>query len=181
MEERGVLLQIIHDFGISPEEYHKRGKWNDFPEIKRCPLCLHPKRLRRHSFYWRNAVFFYGELRIPILRLKCLSCDKTFSILPDFLLPYFQYSLQYILELLREYFLRCKSRIYYQLLQFYRRRFLKNLNRIEAFFRDQGFREIIPEKEKAIKLLKMIRTAFPKAETFAKRFQEHFHHNFMAI
>lgn len=50
---------------------------------------------------------------------------------------------------------------------------------ILAFFRDHGYMGIVQEKDKAIKLLKLI-SAFPKAETFAKRFQEHFQHNFMA-
>jgi len=80
------------------------------------------------------------------------------------------------------FFLQGKRKIYYQLLQFYRQRFLKNLNRIciESFFRDFGYRGIITEKEKAIKLLEMIRNAFPKAKTFAKRFQESSQTNFMA-
>jgi hypothetical protein len=69
--------------------------------------------------------------------------------------------------------------MYYQLLQFYRRRFLGNPNRIGAFFRDKGYKGILPEKGKAIKLLELI-SAFPKARTFAKRFQDHFQRNFMA-
>jgi len=100
-------------------------------------------------------------------------------LLPDFLLPNFQYSLEFILEALRKFFLDCKTTVYYQLLQFYRRRFLGNLSRIEAFFRDMGYRGFIPGKERAIKLLELI-SAFPKAKTFAKRFQDHFQRNFMA-
>jgi hypothetical protein len=51
---------------------------------------------------------------------------------------------------------------------------LGNLNRIGAFFRDKGYKGILPEKGKAIKLLELI-DAFPKAGTFAKRFQDHPH------
>ncbi len=172
-------MQRIHAFNISPEEYYARGKKNDFPRIDVCPCCSYPSNLPRHGFYWRNALFRKSQFRIPILRLKCPSCGKTISLLPDFLLPHFQYSLEYILIAVREFLMKRKTTICYQLLQFYRRRFWGNLNRVEAFFRDQGYRGIIEEKDKAIKLLKLI-GAFPKAKTFAKRFQDHFQHNFMA-
>lgn len=172
-------MQLIHDFNISPAEYHARGKKNDFPRLDVCPCCSYPSNLSRHGFYWRNAIFCKAQFRIPILRLKCSSCGKTISFLPDFLLPYFQYSLEYILEVAKQYILERKATTYYQLLQFYRRRYVRNMNRILAFFRDQGCKDIIEEKDKAIKLLKLI-DAFPKAKTFATRFQDHFQHNFMA-
>ncbi len=173
-------MQIIHTFGITPLTYYRRGKENDFPQISHCPCCGYPYGMERHGFYWRNALFFRWEFRIPICRFRCTSCGKTVSVLPDFLLPYYQFGLLYVIEALRSYFVSPRRKIYYQLMQFYRKRFLKNLNRIMAFFRDSGYRGIIPEKERAIKLLEMIRCAFPKAATFAKRFQRHFTHNFMA-
>jgi len=173
-------MQKIYSFGVSPLKYATRGTKNEFPEIKTCPLCRYPAPLEKHGFYWRNALFSSREFRIPICRLKCTSCGRTVSILPDFLLPYYQYCLVYIIESLRGFFLNGKRKTYYQLLQFYRQRFLKNLNRIESFFRDLGHLGVIPEKEKAIKLLEVIRNAFPQAKTFAKRFQESSQANFMA-
>ncbi len=173
-------MQKIYSFGVSPLTYALRGKNNHFPDMKNCPICKHPEALEKHGFYWRNALFTKRQFRILIRRLKCSSCGKTISLLPDFLLPYYQYGLVYIIESLRGFFLKGKRKIYYQLLQFYRQRFLKNLNRIESFFRDLGHMGIIPEKEKAIKLLVSIRQAFPKAKTFAKRFQEYSQTNFMA-
>jgi len=121
------------------------------------------------------------EYRIPILRLLCPVCRKTLSILPDLLLPYFQRPVKLTLVFLKQYFACKKVLSYYQQLQFYRRRFFRNLVRIEAFFRDMGYREKIPagQNEKAIKLLDMI-SAFLKAETFARRFNGHFQKTFMA-
>ena len=121
------------------------------------------------------------ELFIPILRLKCPGCEKTFSLLPDFLLPFYQTPVKLILEYLKRYWAGQKPTVYYQKLQFYHRRFLRNLNLVEAFFREMGCRDKIPRniKEKAIKLLEMVR-AFPKAETFARRFFDHFQQSFMA-
>lgn len=172
-------MQIIHAFNITPLEYFQKGKKNDFPRINICPCCAYPSTLPRHGFYWRNALFLKFHYRIPILRLKCPSCGKTISLLPNFLLPHFQYSLEYILEAVRQFFVQSKTAICYQLLQFYRQRFRRNLNRILAFSRDQGYKGAVPEKDKAIKLLKLI-GASPEAETFAKRFQDHFQNNFMA-
>lgn len=70
---------------------------------------------------------------------------------------------------------------YHQLSLFYRKRFLNRLTQIEMFFRDDGFRGILPKnaKEKATKLLRMI-LALGKA-TFVRRSRGHFSYNFMAL
>ncbi|RQD75970.1 MAG: hypothetical protein D5R97_05265 [Candidatus Syntrophonatronum acetioxidans] len=181
-KKRKKVHQIIHNFNITLREYSKRGKNNCFPVVGHCPFCKYPERLVRHGFYWRNAVTAKEHLIIPILRLRCTSCHRTCSILPEFLIPYYQYTLHTILDSLREWYSHKKFLIYRQLLQFYRRRFNNNLNKIQTFVRDSGYRGIIPEetKKKAIKLLDMI-NAFPKAETFFQRFQNHYQQNLMAI
>jgi len=99
--------------------------------------------------------------------------------MPDFLLPYFQYTLSAILERLRAG-LGGKIIGCYQLAQFYRKRFLEQLKQVEMFFRDEGFRGVLPRdiKAKAIKLLEMI-LALGKA-TFLRRSTGHFTSNFMA-
>ncbi len=52
-----------------------------------CPGCDH-KKLYRHGRYSRSAITKKKITRIPIYRLLCPACGKTFSLLPDFLLPY---------------------------------------------------------------------------------------------
>ena len=175
-------MQIIYEAEITLVEYYRKGTENDYPIIEACPGCLSRMVLMRHGFYWRYAVLLKRSYSIPILRLKCPCCEKTFSLLPDFLLPFYQTPVKLILEYLKRYWDNQKSAVYYQKLQFYRRRFLNNLNSVEAFFRELGYRDKIPQtiKEKAIKLLEMVR-AFPKAETFARRFHDHFQQSFMAI
>jgi hypothetical protein len=176
-------MQLIHNFNLSLEDYAVRGKGNDFPVIASCPLCMAQEALKRHGFYWRNAKSSKSEkwLRLPICRFLCVSCRHTFSLLPSFLLPYYQYSLRFILDCLMHFFSQARRLIYYQLLQFYRRRWTKNMNSIQAFFRELGCREVIPPefKQRAIKLLEMI-AALPNAETFSQRFHDHFRRNFMA-
>jgi len=103
-------MQIIYSFGVSPLTYALRGIKNHFPEMKNCPICHHPEALEKHGFYWRNALFSKRQFRIPIRRFKCSSCGKTISFLPDYLLPYFQYCLIYILESLRGFFYRASEK-----------------------------------------------------------------------
>jgi len=175
-----ICLVLPYDFGISIDEYAERGKKNDFPEIEQCPCCKGRTRLSRHGFYWRNAITDEKQHRLPICRLKCPSCKKTVSLLPSFLLPYFQHTVDVILEKLRNSLIYRKITGYHQLVLFYRKRFIRNLNRIEMFFRDTGFRGVLPKtpKEKAIRLLEMVQ-ALGKA-TFLRRWNEHFTSNFMA-
>jgi len=152
-------LQLIHDFGISIETYFNNGRGNTFPIFNTCPSCKAKKRLARHGYYERYAICKDGEYKLSILRLKCTSCKLTFSILPTFLLARFLHSVKYIQECLREYFLNNRLIVYYQKIQFYSRRFLKNLGLIEMFFRSIGYHGLIPEntKEKAMKLMEMVK------------------------
>ena len=171
---------IFYDFGLSVREYARRGKKNDFPDVDICPHCKGHIRLLRHGFYFRYAVTNNNPFFIPICRLQCPSCGKTVSIIPSFLLPYFQHTVATILIKLKNYFLYRKVMGYRQLLEFFSRRFRKNLTRIEMFFRDVGFRGVFPFNpiEKAIKLVEML-LALGKAPLL-RRGIEHFPLNFMA-
>jgi hypothetical protein len=75
-------------------------------------------------------------------------------MLPAFVLPYFQYSLLYIITALQLIFVVCQAHLT-PLFCFYRKRFRINVTRIEMYLRDQSWQEISPqnEKEKARKLL----------------------------
>jgi hypothetical protein len=174
-----IFLIVYHDFNISVEEYENRSKKNDFPTVEQCPHCKSRVRLFRHGFYWRNAID-EKQHRIPILRLKCPSCRNTISLLPTFLLSYFQYTADVIITKLRDIIIDHNIGDYHQLVLFYRKRFLNRLNQIEMFFRDDGFKGTLPKdpKEKATKLLRMI-LALGKA-TFLRRYRGHFSYNFMA-
>ena len=174
-------MVVYHDFKIDLEEYARLGKKNNFPSFDRCPCCKGMVRLYRHGYYWRNAIDVRrAEYRIPICRLICPSCQKTVSILPTFLVEYFQYSLDFIFETLKKVLMDRSKVSYRQLAQFYLNRFFKRLNQIEMYFRELGFKGVLPSspKEKAIKLLEMILA--PGKATFQRRPTGHFQHNFMA-
>lgn len=65
-----------------------------------CKKCCYEGRLHRHGTYSRNVITFFQVFQINIQRFKCPICKKTCSMLPSFLIPYFQYSFDFITALL---------------------------------------------------------------------------------
>lgn len=176
-------MQYIHDFNISVSKYAENGKLNNFPTFSSCLVCKAVGCLREHGFYERNTVLGSKAYRIVIRRYVCCDCGRTVSVLPNFLLPFFQYSLFSIVSCLTEILKEKKEQIpfYRQLSSFYSRRFIRNLGIIVSFFREIDLKEIFPEEEKkkAIKLMELI-SAFPKT-TFSQRYFSQFQKSFMAL
>jgi len=65
-----------------------------------------------------------------------------------FLLSYFQYTVDVILDKLDSLIIKGKINGYHQLVLFYRKRFFNRLNQVEMFFRDDGFRGVLPKDPK---------------------------------
>lgn len=111
-----------HDFLIDVSAYAALGQANVFPDLTCCPICRARNRLLRHGFYERNAIEEEQEHRIPICRLFCPDCGRTVSILPTFLLPYFQHTWEAILRILLAVGTTCRLLCSRQLRRFYERR-----------------------------------------------------------
>lgn len=90
-------------------EYEKLGKANIFPVQYGCKNCGYLGKLHRHGFYYRNAITRYTIHRVVIIRFKCPSCKKTYSLLPSFLIPYYQYTFDTIFLCLYYMFILQKS------------------------------------------------------------------------
>lgn len=147
-------MQILVDVHLSPEEYTRRYREVQWPVLEVCPVCGAHARLRGHGWYPRNALpSRKAELVVMVHRLLCPVCHRTVSLLPSFLLPFFQHTARFVVESLLG-----KLRSYRELIRFHWRRFLENANRVLAFLRDHGVRERLPdgEKERAMKLLASI-------------------------
>jgi hypothetical protein len=169
-----------HNFQIELHQYAERGRGNVFPEIDCCPMCRAQNRLQRHGFYERNAIENNTVVRIPICRLKCPDCGKTISLLPVFLLPYFQSTMAFIVQLLLSVWLLRPLQVSRQLRRFYMRRFRVKQTDIALFIRESGDRqpcEVFPDRE-AIRLLERIRARDPAA--FAWQWWRHRLSSFMA-
>jgi hypothetical protein len=139
---------IPHYFSVKIETYTVLGKQNDFPIFNCCPQCRAKNTLLRHGFYERNAIEDEVCYRITICRLKCPDCGKTFSILPDFLLPYFQHTLAYMIRILLLDWLLGTCLCSRQLQQFYEKRLVGKLTEIEQFFRMMGNSELFAQHHK---------------------------------
>lgn len=152
---------IIHDFGVNLNEYAAKGRENDFPILDKCPNCkCHSLgNIHRHGYYWRYGVTEDESLHIPICRMKCLQCKITFSILPDFFIPYFQYTIHTIVQRISDYLEAKKVNDNRQLLGFYLARFYKNLKWMYSFLvtlgKVGGFSKDI--NKEAIRYVKILR------------------------
>jgi hypothetical protein len=169
-----------HNFLVTIAEYAELGRSNDFPKLDCCPICHAMNRLQRHGFYERNVIEAENEHRIFICRLRCPDCRQTVSILPDFLLPYFQHTIDFMITILLTWWLSCITLCSRQLLQVYKKRALVKVTEIELFFREEGYRDPLPtdNHEKAIKLFQMIQGL--GKSSFTRRWWGHRVTSFMA-
>lgn len=153
---------IKYDFGIGLKEYGTRGIENEFPVLERCPSCncYSEGNLHRNGYYWRYGITEEdGEFYIPICRIRCQACKVNISILPDFLIPYFQSTLHTIVERVNRFLKGEKVNDgRRQLFSQHIRRFLEILHWIHSFFVDigQAFGFSNDKKKEAQKYMTMI-------------------------
>lgn len=139
------IMQRIFKVDVTPSTYQSMGKTFPFPDLSKT-ICTHCKKkhLRRHGFYKRYLIdkSFEGLILVP--RYICHECGKTLSMLPWFCHPKRTYSMDFIHRSLLDFFnwnrkitsfIRNFTFTYgiplsRQLLYQYRKRFLKNCNRI---------------------------------------------------
>jgi hypothetical protein len=170
-------MQIIHDFKTTIKKYSDNRKLNDYPILADCPHCH--DRLVKNGFYRRYVITSNGTYIIYIRRYRCKHCGISISILPSFLLPHFQRSLNSIFESIKEYVFNKKFLLYRRAVFLYLQRFKTNIPGIIFFFRDSINIKIPFKKRKTIKLIEMIKDS--PVPTFSRRFHNHFNTGFMAL
>lgn len=83
----------------------------DIPDLAdvNCPACRARGMFKNHGWYSRYVIDLRKgkpeTYRIKIYRVKC-DCGHTHALLKDTLIPYCQYSLRFILQVLKAYFRR---------------------------------------------------------------------------
>lgn len=82
------------------------------PELEICPCCECKGNCRIHAYYYRYILDFRNGkpccARIRDMRVIC-SCGHTHAILLDFIVPYRQLSLKYLIQALFAFYAHRKS------------------------------------------------------------------------
>ncbi len=191
-----VSLQLIFCPDCGVEEYYEADEKFPFPRPLSClnPACRIPIPPKEHGFYKRNAVGPMGHRRIKIRRFRCRYCGMTFSYLPAFCLPYFQYTLDVILLTLwchfcesvqfLEWFIKASSlNIQRQQRAYYAHRFSNNFRGILTVLRGMLPQAELPQSEDiekgAKKVFHIVLSEFQGIQAFSQRFFAQCSHSFM--
>ena len=91
-----LLMQILHPFIGSVQQYREQLAGPDQYRPAHCPQCQAQHPLTAHGFYTRTliATAFDGSIRVR--RYLCQTCRRTVSLLPEFALPYLRSSVTVI-------------------------------------------------------------------------------------
>jgi transposase-like protein len=89
-------MQILHPFAGSVQQYNEQLSDPDTHRPGHCPQCQTQRPLRAHGFYTRTLIDTAFDGVIRVRRYLCHACQRTVSLLPEFILPYLRSSLMVI-------------------------------------------------------------------------------------
>jgi transposase-like protein len=89
-------MQILHPFAGSVQQYNQQLSNPDAHRPTRCPQCADKRPLTAHGFYTRTLIDTAFDGVIRVRRYLCQACQRTVSLLPEFVLPYLRSSLTVI-------------------------------------------------------------------------------------
>jgi transposase-like protein len=89
-------MQILHPFAGSVREYAEQMASPDRYRPSQCPQCRAKRPLIAHGFYTRTLTDTDFDASIRVRRYLCRVCQRTVSLLPEFVLPYLRSSLTVI-------------------------------------------------------------------------------------
>ena len=92
-------MQMLYPFAGSIQQYIECVDRSEEPERCRpanCPQCESKQRMVSHGFYSRTVVDVEWECVIRVRRYLCHACQRTVSLLPEFLLPYLRFTIRLI-------------------------------------------------------------------------------------
>ncbi|MGI6684407.1 MAG: DUF6431 domain-containing protein [Bacillota bacterium] len=174
-------MQKIFKVDVLPNIYHNQGQAFSFPDLTHtlCPHC-HKQHLRRHGFYQRYLIAKDFEGFILVRRYICPDCRRTVSLLPWFCHPRRTYSMGFIhyslsgflawagtiTSFIRNFTLNYGISFSRQLFYQYRKRVLRNCNRIlmdlvRQFHLDNPVSASQDNRKRVKDALNLIETAAP--------------------
>jgi len=96
------LVSLKEYIVLSPE------KMKTVCKIVNCPIC-NGKEVIRNGHYTRNVRTLWEKISIRVQRLFCKSCNRSFNLLPCFVLPFKHWSLEVLEEIYESVLLKNKS------------------------------------------------------------------------
>ena len=81
-------MQILHPFAGSVQQYAEQLADPDCYRPGHCPQCQAKHPLTAHGFYTRTLIDTAFDGVIRVRRYLCQACQRTVSLLPEFVLPY---------------------------------------------------------------------------------------------
>lgn len=91
-----MLMQILHPFAGSINQYADAISDPDCYRPDHCPQCEGKQPLTGHGFYERTLVDVAFDGVIRLRRYLCRLCRRTVSLLPDLALPWLRFSVSVI-------------------------------------------------------------------------------------
>jgi len=89
-------MQILHPFAGSVQQYNEQLSNPDAHRPGHCPQCQTKHPLSAHGFYTRTLIDTAFDGVIRVRRYLCNACQRTVSLLPEFVLPYLRSTLAVI-------------------------------------------------------------------------------------
>ena len=139
---------IIVKFPNFIQRILKNSEEDFYHVVHGCSNCGYGGNLHRHASYQRTIICRSITTRITIQRVICPDCGKTHALIPSDLIPYFQHTLETILNLLE--LINIKKQSYSEIIKSFRKfnlsfslghislyvkRFKTNMYNIEYYFR----------------------------------------------
>lgn len=144
---------MILNFEVTSKDYHQNifieSTTHTFSKCK-CDHCGAIGHFHRHASYLRYFISFESNTlqiqTLDILRVQCVSCQKTHSVLPKDVIPFQLHSLHYVLTILQSFYTispskRSTAKAMETNIDFVRRKlrlFQYALSSLEAFLRETG-------------------------------------------
>jgi len=89
-------MQMLHPFAGSVQQYAEQLANPDSHRPGHCPQCQTKHPLTAHGFYTRTLIDTAFDGIIRVRRYLCQTCQRTVSLLPEFILPYLRSGLTVI-------------------------------------------------------------------------------------
>ena len=102
-------MQILHPFEGSVQAYAQQLGEADRYRPAGCPLCGAKKPLIAHGCYDRSVVAEGFDGWIRVRRYLCRLCQRTVSLLPEFVLPYVRFAISLIGRFLEAHLLKSQT------------------------------------------------------------------------